>query len=123
LPWKKAPNGGRAERHHWWTTTDGADRVGRGGVTAHENVSVAELLEGPDRNPGGPFLRSSANQVQTADGNPISFASGEPYTLALLICWTGVSGAQGIFRSGSSSSGNWLWMLSSGKLWDRHERQ
>jgi hypothetical protein len=26
------------------------------------------------------------------------------------------TGTQGIFRSGSSSSGNWLWVLSCGKL-------
>jgi hypothetical protein len=31
------------------------------------------------------FPGSSANEVETADDNPITFASGEPYTLALLI--------------------------------------
>jgi hypothetical protein len=49
-----------------------------------------------------------------------TFASGEPYTLALLIRWTENPGTEGIFRSGSSSDGNWLWMTSSGKLWGRH---
>jgi hypothetical protein len=52
------------------------------------------------------FPGSSANEVETADDDPISFASGEPYTLAL----QENSGTEGIFRSGSSSSGNWLWM-------------
>ena len=66
------------------------------------------------------FPGSSANQVKTADANPITFGSGEPYTLALLIRWTRISGTQGIFRSGSASSGNWLWMSSSGRLWGRH---
>jgi hypothetical protein len=51
---------------------------------------------------------------------PITFASGEPYTLVLLIRWINTSGTQGIFRSGSSSTGTWLWALSSGKLWGRH---
>jgi hypothetical protein len=41
-------------------------------------------------------IASSANEVETADDNPISFASGEAYTLALLIRWTSVSGTQGI---------------------------
>ena len=63
---------------------------------------------------------SSANEVETADANPITFASGEPYTLALLIRWTENPGTEGIFRSGSSSDGNWLWMTSSGRLWGRH---
>lgn len=30
---------------------------------------------------------SSANEVETADDNPITFGSGEPYTLAMLIRW------------------------------------
>jgi hypothetical protein len=66
------------------------------------------------------FPGSSANEVETADGDPITFASGEPYTLALLIRWTENPGTEGIFRSGSSSNGGWLWMTSSGKLWGRH---
>jgi hypothetical protein len=56
---------------------------------------------------------SSGNEVETAGDNPITFSSGEPYTLALLIRWTSVSGPQGIFRSGSSSNPTWLWVVSS----------
>ena len=63
---------------------------------------------------------SSVNEIKTADANPITFASGEPYTLALLIRWTESPGTEGIFCSGSSSDGNWLWMTSSGRLWGRH---
>ena len=59
---------------------------------------------------------SSANEVEIADDNPITFASGEPYTLALLILWKENPSTEGIFRSGSSSNGNWLLILSSGKL-------
>jgi hypothetical protein len=51
--------------------------------------------------------------------HPITFASGKPYTLALLILWKENLGTEGIFRSGSSSNGNWLWMTSSGRLWGR----
>ena len=43
--------------------------------------------------------------VEAADDSPITFASGEPYTVALLILWN--PGTEGIFRSGSSSSDNW----------------
>ena len=57
--------------------------------------------------------------VAWADGNPILFGSGEPYTIALLILWTEDPGNEGIFRSGSANTGNWLWMLSGGKLWGR----
>ena len=66
------------------------------------------------------FPGSTANEVETAEGNSITFAPGEPDTLALLIRCISTSGTQGIFRSGSSSNGTWLWMLSSGKLWGRH---
>jgi hypothetical protein len=66
------------------------------------------------------FRGSPANEVETADNNPIPSASGEPYTLALLILWKENPGTEGIFRSGSSSNGNWLWMTSSGRLWGRH---
>ena len=59
-------------------------------------------------------------RVETAGDNPITVVSGEPYALALLARWTSFSGTQGIFRSGSSSDGNRLWVLSSGKLWGRH---
>jgi hypothetical protein len=38
----------------------------------------------------------------------------------LLIRWTSVAGTQGIFHSGSSSNGTWLWVVSSGRLWGRH---
>jgi hypothetical protein len=38
----------------------------------------------------------------------------------LLILWKENPGTEGIFRAGSSSSGTWLWMLSSGRLWGRH---
>ena len=66
--------------------------------------------------PGIYFPGSSANEVETADDDPISFASGEPYPLALLIRWTENPGTEGIFRSRFSSNGTWLWVLSSGKL-------
>jgi hypothetical protein len=66
------------------------------------------------------FPGSSANEVETTEGDPIAFAAGEPYTLALLILWKQNPGTEGIFRSGSSSNGDWLWMTSSGKLWGRH---
>ena len=46
--------------------------------------------------------------------------SGEPYTLVLVIHSTSVPGTQGIFRSGSSSNGIWLWVVSSSRLWGRH---
>ena len=55
--------------------------------------------------------------VAWADGNPILFGSGEPYTIALLILRT--PGNEGIFRSGSANTGDWLWMTSGGKLWGR----
>jgi hypothetical protein len=66
------------------------------------------------------FPGSSTNEVETAADDPITFALGEPYTLALPIRWTSISGTQGIFRSGSSSNGTWLWMISSSRLWGRH---
>jgi hypothetical protein len=66
------------------------------------------------------FPGNNSNEVETADGNPILFDSGEPYTIALLILWTEDPGNEGIFRSGSSNTGNWLWMTSGGKLWGRH---
>jgi hypothetical protein len=66
------------------------------------------------------FPGSDGNEVGTT-GDPITFASGEPYTLALLIHLAGVSGNQGIFRAGAASNGGWLWMLSSGRLWGRHD--
>jgi hypothetical protein len=66
------------------------------------------------------FPGSSGNEVETAEGDPISFDSDEPYTLALLILWKQNPGTEGIFRSGSSSNGSYLWMTSSGKLWGRH---
>jgi hypothetical protein len=65
------------------------------------------------------FPGSSANEVGTT-GNPIAFVSGEPYTIALLIRWTGNPGTEGIFRAGAASNGTWLWMTTSGKLWGRH---
>ena len=58
------------------------------------------------------FPGNSSNEVETADGNPILFDSGEPYTIALLILWTEDPGNEGIFRSGSANTGNWLWILS-----------
>lgn len=64
------------------------------------------------------FTGSSSNEVATS-GDPISFATNEPYTLALLIRWAVAPGTEGIFRSGASSTGTWLWMLSSGRLWGR----
>jgi hypothetical protein len=65
------------------------------------------------------FPGNNSNEVETADGNPILFDSGEPYTIALLILWTEDPGNEGIFRSGSANTGNWLWMLSGGSLWGR----
>ena len=65
------------------------------------------------------FPGNNSNEVETADGNPILFDSGEPYTIALLILWTEDPGNEGIFRSGSANTGNWLWMLSGGRLWGR----
>jgi hypothetical protein len=65
------------------------------------------------------FPGNGSNEVETADGNPILFDSGEPYTIALLILWTEDPGNEGIFRSGSANTGNWLWMLSGGRLWGR----
>ena len=65
------------------------------------------------------FPGSTGNEVETADGNPIVFEAGEPYTIALLILWTEAPGNEGIFRSGSANTGSWLWMLSGGKLWGR----
>ena len=61
------------------------------------------------------FPGSSANQVETADASPMTFASGELYTLALLILWKENPGIESIFHSGSSSNGNWLWMISLGE--------
>lgn len=66
------------------------------------------------------FPGNSANEAETAESEPITFASGEPYTLALLILWKHNPGTEGIFRLGTSSNGDWLWMTSSGKLWGRH---
>lgn len=54
------------------------------------------------------FPGSSGNEVETAEGDPISIASGEPYTLALPIHWKQNPGSESIFRSGSSSNGDWL---------------
>ncbi len=34
------------------------------------------------------FPDNNSNEVETADGNPILFDAGEPYTIALLILWT-----------------------------------
>jgi len=42
-------------------------------------------------------------------------ADGDLATLARLIRWTSVSGAQGVLRSGSSSTGHRLWTTSSGR--------
>jgi Concanavalin A-like lectin/glucanases superfamily len=77
----------------------------------------------PGQAPGGRavyFPGNNSNEVETADGNPILFNSGEPYTIALLILWTEDPGNEGIFGSGSADIGNWLWMLSGGRLWGRH---
>ena len=67
-----------------------------------------ELFEVVPYGPAVDFPGSSTNEVETTADNPISFASGEPFALALLILWQENPGTEGIFRSGSLSSGKWL---------------
>ncbi len=48
---------------------------------------------------------NDSNEVETADGNPMLFDSGEPSTVALLSLWTEGPGDEGIFRSGLANTG------------------
>ncbi|MGH6898227.1 MAG: hypothetical protein ACREJ5_17040 [Geminicoccaceae bacterium] len=58
--------------------------------------------------PAAYFPGRSANEVETADGNPVAFASDEPYILALVILWAENPGSAGIFPLRSLSNGDWL---------------
>ena len=53
------------------------------------------------------FPGSNSNEVETADGNPIVFASGEPYTTVILVFWPqrpSASATEGIWRDNSNVS-------------------
>ena len=81
-PWREHWRGAKAVFPFW--EADG------GSVYPWPCFTRWGLNNGATRRPtrSGPavyFPGSSGNEVETADSDPITFAAGEPYTLALLV--------------------------------------
>jgi hypothetical protein len=104
-PWREHWRGVKAVFPFWEPGGRSIYPVPRGTRWSLNNGAARRLTR---YGPAVYFPGNNSNEVETADGNPILFDSGEPYTIALLILWTEDPGNEGIFRSGSANTGNWL---------------